>query len=98
MTDSSNHPTVVNLSGEYDIGRRDELDNLLDRYGDVDPLVFNLAGVDRFDTSALRSLMRFQRARQEAGKAPFVLRSASERVRQFFELAQVPFRIEDDLA
>lgn len=90
--------TVVELQGEYDITRRDELDNLLDRYGDIDSLAFDLHAVDCMDTSAVRSLVRFQRARKEAGRAPIVLLKPSEEVRQFFEAAQLEhtFEIRED--
>lgn len=66
-------PTIVPLSGEYDLSRSDELDQLLDRYGDAEPLALDLQAVVAFDSSALRSLIRFQQARREAGKAPIVL-------------------------
>lgn len=86
MTEKS---TIVVLSGEYDVRRRDELDHVLDRYGDADQLVFDLSAVDSIDTTALRSLVRFQAARREAGKPPMVLASASPYVRGVLELAQL---------
>lgn len=85
----SNKETVVALDGEYDAARRDELDDLLDRHGDAEPLVFDLTRVERFDTAALRSLVRFQRAREQAGKAPFSLTNLQPRVRDFIRLAQL---------
>ncbi len=91
--------TVVALSGEYDIARRDELDQLLDRFGDADPLVFNVAAVERLDTAVLRSLVRFQRARKEAGKSPLVLAKPTERLREFFRTLDLheTFVIRDEL-
>ena len=81
--------TVVPLSGEYDASRRDELDHLLDRYGDTEDLVFDLHEVARFDSAAIRSLVRFQRARREAGKSPIVLVRPNRTVRDFIEIAQL---------
>lgn len=81
--------TVVELFGEYDITRREELDKLLDRYGDTDPLALDLGGVDAMDTTALRSLVRFQRARKEAGRSPIVLLKPSAPMLQFFEIADI---------
>lgn len=69
--------TVVRLRGAYDASRHDELDEILDRYGDADPLTFDLVEVDRLDSGALRSLERFQRARKEAGRSPFVFTGVS---------------------
>ncbi len=91
--------TVVPLRGEYDSSRRDELDQLLDRYGDADRLVFDLRDVTRFDTSALRSLIRFQRARKEAGKSPIVFAQPTSPVRDFFRAAQLDrtFDIQNEL-
>lgn len=90
--------TIVELRGEYDITRRDELDNLLDRYGDAEALAFDLHDVHAIDSSAIRSLVRFQRARKEAGRAPIVLLKPSAAVRAFFEAAQLQhtFEIRDD--
>lgn len=95
---SVSHPTVVELRGEYDIARREELDKLLDRYGDVEPLAFDLQGVACMDTSALRSLVRFQRARKEAGRTPIVLIKPPAEMRQFIEAAQLDntFEIRDE--
>lgn len=81
--------TVVPLCGDYDASRRDELDQLLDRYGDTDRLFFDLHDVDRFDSSAIRSLVRFQRARKEAGKSPIVFLRPNRSVRDFIELAEL---------
>lgn len=81
--------TVVDLSGEYDITRREELDKILDRYGDAEPLALNLEAVETMDTSAVRSLVRFQRARKEAGRSPVVLLKPSAKVLQFFDIADL---------
>ena len=81
--------TVVALTGEYDAARRDELDGLLDKYGDADPLVLDLTRVERIDTSALRSLVRFQRARREAGKKPPIFQGTTEPVRRFIGIANL---------
>jgi anti-anti-sigma factor len=80
---------VVRLRGEYDASRRDELDALLDRFGDAEPLTFDFDEVDRLDTAALRSLVRFQRARKEAGRSPFVLTRVRDTVRAFFRLTDM---------
>ncbi len=80
---------VVKLQGEYDIARREELDQLLDRYGDMEPLALDLHDVDSIDTVAIRSLVRFQRARKEAGRTPIVLLKPSAAVRVFIEKAQL---------
>ncbi len=94
-----NNTTVITLSGQYDASRRDELDQLLDRYGDAEPLVFDLHDVDQIDTSALRSLVRFQRARKEAGRSPAVIARPTASVREFFTLAQLEnsFNIRDEI-
>lgn len=94
-----NDTTVITLSGHYDASRRDELDQLLDRYGDAEPLAFDLHDVDHFDSSALRSLIRFQRARKEAGRSPVVLVRPTASVRKVFTLAQVEhtFSILDEI-
>jgi anti-anti-sigma factor len=95
----ANITTVVTLNGEYDASRRDELDHLLDRYGDTEELVFDLHEVDRLDSSALRSLVRFQRARKEAGKSPIVLVRPTPAVRDFIEMAELDhtFSVRDSL-
>jgi anti-anti-sigma factor len=80
---------VVELQGEYDLTRREELDQLLDRYGDVEPLAFDMHHVGSIDTSAIRSLVRFQRARREAGKTPIVLIKPSPAVRLVIEKARL---------
>lgn len=94
-----NDTTVITLSGQYDASRRDELDQLLDRFGDAEPLVFDLHDVDHLDTSALRSLVRFQRARKEAGRSPAVIVRPTPSVREFFTLAQLEssFGIRDEI-
>ncbi len=92
-------PTIVCLSGEYDFARRDELDQVLDRYGDADPLVLDLNECERLDTGAVRSLVRFQRARREAGKTPLVLSRPKGRVREFLVIASLSdtFTIRDEV-
>lgn len=87
-------PTVIALQGGYDIARREELDQLLDRYGDAEPLAFDLHDVTSIDTFAVRSLVRFQRARKEAGKTPIVLLKPSASVREFIEAAQLDHTFE----
>jgi anti-anti-sigma factor len=86
------------LQGEYDITRREELDQLLDRYGDMEPLAFDLHEVHSIDTSAIRSLVRFQRARKEAGRTPIVLLKPSTAVRGIIQTAQLDhtFEIRDE--
>lgn len=86
--------TIVELQGEYDITRRDELDSILDRYGDIEPLALDLHAVDRIDSTAVRSLVRFQRARKEAGRAPIVLINPSATVRMFIDKAQLDHTFE----
>ena len=90
--------TVIQLQGEYDIARRDELDQLLDRYGDTDRLAFDLHQVNAMDTSAVRSLVRFQHARREAGRSPIVLLKPSPQLRHFISAANLSstFEIRDD--
>ncbi|MFN2450196.1 MAG: STAS domain-containing protein [Candidatus Baltobacteraceae bacterium] len=90
---------IVRLTGEYDISRRDELDSLLDRFGDAEPLVFDFEAVNGIDTAAMRSLVRFQRARTEAGKTPIVLAHVSARVRDFLAVADLgeTFELRDDI-
>lgn len=92
-------PIVVELSGEYDLARREELDQLLDRYGDSEPLAFDMHGVSTIDTAMVRSLVRFQRARKEAGKTPIVLLKPSAAVRAFITKAELDhtFEIRDDV-
>lgn len=87
--ESVTDPNVVKLQGDYDIARREELDQLLDRYGDMEPLAFDLREVDSIDTSAIRSLVRFQRARKEAGRTPVVLLKPSSVVHAFIQKAQL---------
>jgi anti-anti-sigma regulatory factor len=80
---------VVRLSGEYDASRRDELDAVLDRYGDAEPLTFDFDEVAGLDTSALRSLVRFQRARKEAGRSAPILTRVSGAVMAFFRISEL---------
>lgn len=89
---------IVELQGDYDITRRDELDNVLDRYGDADDLAFDLQAVGTLDSSAVRSLVRFQRARKEAGRPPIVLLKPSRSARRFLEAAELQhtFEIRED--
>lgn len=82
-------PTVISLSGEYDLSRSDELDELLDKHGDDEALQLDLSQVECIDSGSLRSLVRFQRARREAGKSPLTIRRANTRVREFFEIANM---------
>lgn len=91
--------TIVGLEGDYDISRREELDRLLDRYGDAEPLAFNLERVTAIDTSAVRSLVRFQRARKDAGRAPLVLIKPSPAMRHLITTMQLDhtFDVFDDL-
>lgn len=81
--------TVVRLRGEYDASRRDELDAILDRYGDAEPLALDLVDVDSMDTAVLRALVRFQRARKEAGRSPIVLTGLSDRIKSFLRLSEL---------
>lgn len=96
--ESVSDPNVVKLQGDYDLARREELDQLLDRYGDVEPLAFDLREVENIDTAAIRSLVRFQRARKEAGRTPVVLLKPSSVVRAFIHKAQLhnAFEIRED--
>lgn len=95
----ANITTVVTLTGEYTASRRDELDSVLHRYGDVEELVFDLHEVDRFESDALRLLVRIQRARKEAGKSPIVLVRPTPAVRDFIEMAELDhtFTVRDSL-
>ena len=88
---------VVVLQGEYDASRRDELDAELDRFGDAEPLAIDAHAVESLDTSALRSLVRFQRARAAAGKSPAVLLRPSAEMQHFLTVAEVnsAFEIRD---
>ncbi len=90
---------VIELQGDYDLTRREELDQLLDRYGDAEPLALDLRGVASIDTTAVRSLVRFQRARKEAGCTPIVLLKPSPAVRMFIDKAQLDhtFEIREEL-
>ena len=81
--------TVITMRGEYDAARHDELDQLLDRYGDSDPLAIDMHEVEGIDSGALRSLVRFQKARKEAGRSPAVLLQPSAAVISFLDLANV---------
>lgn len=81
--------TIVELQGEYDVARREELDGLLDRYGDAEPLAFDMHDVGSIDTSFIRSLVRFQRARKEAGRTPIVLLKPSSAVRAIIDKTQL---------
>jgi anti-anti-sigma factor len=94
VTDS----TIVKLQGEYDFARREELDQLLDRYGDMEPLAFDLHDVHSIDSAVIRALVRFQRARREAGRSPLVLLKPSAAVRGFIEKVELDhtFEIRDD--
>jgi anti-anti-sigma factor len=87
--DAVTTPIIVELQGEYDVTRREELDHLLDRYGDIEPLAFDMHAVHSVDTSTIRSLVRFQRARKEAGRMPIVLLKPSSAVLRFIEKAQL---------
>jgi anti-anti-sigma regulatory factor len=78
---------VIRLSGDYDASRADELDAAFDRHGDDEPLAIDLEQVGTFDTHAFRSLMRFQRARLEAGRSAIVLLHAPEKLRHFINTA-----------
>ncbi|HKU68540.1 MAG TPA: STAS domain-containing protein [Candidatus Baltobacteraceae bacterium] len=91
-------PTIVKLQGEYDIARREELDQLLDRYGDMEPLALDLRDVRSIDSAAIRALVRFQRARKEAGRTPIVLLKPSPAVRVVIEKVELDhsFEIRDD--
>lgn len=80
---------VVRLTGEYDASRRDELDAMLDRYGDEEPLTFDFDDVDRLDTSALGSLLRFQRARKEAGRSAPVLTGVKDSVMTLLRVSEL---------
>lgn len=81
--------TVVRLRGQYDVARRDELDQTLDRFGDAEPLALDFMDVESMDTSALRALVRFQNARKEAGRSPLVLTGVSDRIKSFFRLSNL---------
>ena len=96
--ESVSDSNVVKLQGDYNIARREELDQLLDRCGDMEPLAFDLREVENIDTAAIRSLVRFQRARKEAGRTPVVLLKPSSVVRDFIRKAQLhnAFEIRED--
>lgn len=78
---------VIRLQGDYDASRADELDAALDRCGDDEPLAIDLQAVESIDTFAFRSLLRFQRARVEAGRSPIVLLHPSQAVRHLLDVA-----------
>jgi anti-anti-sigma regulatory factor len=88
------NPIVVPLEGEYDFSRREELDQLLDRYGDIEPLAFDLQKLSAIDTAVVRSLVRFQRARREAGRTPIVLLNPTQTVRDFIAKAELAHAFE----
>lgn len=63
-------PTIVSLSGEFDIDRQHELRETLEPFYEQPYLIVDLTGVQYVDSSCLCEFMRMRRARSDAGARP----------------------------
>jgi anti-anti-sigma factor len=63
-------PTIVSLTGEFDIERQHELRKTLEPFYVHEYLIIDLTQVDYVDSSCLCEFMRMRRARAEAGARP----------------------------
>lgn len=60
-------PTIVSLSGEFDIDRQHELRQTLEPLYRQQYLILDLTGVQYVDSSCLCEFMRMRQARSDAG-------------------------------
>lgn len=81
--------TRISLQGSCTSARRDELDGLLDRFGDDEPLEIDMHGVKEIDSTTLRALVRFQNARRAAGRSPVVIVQPSTSVRSALRITEL---------
>lgn len=63
-------PTIVSLTGEFDIERQHELRRTLEPFYAQTYLIVDLTEVDYVDSSCLCEFMRMRRARSHAGARP----------------------------
>ena len=61
---------VIELPGEWDIARKDELHALLEAIYDQDDVVIDLSACKYIDSTVLSELMHMHRARAAKGFAP----------------------------
>ncbi|HZY98397.1 MAG TPA: STAS domain-containing protein [Candidatus Baltobacteraceae bacterium] len=63
-------PSIVSLSGEFDIDRQHELRETLEPFYAQPYLIVDLSRVEYVDSSCLCEFMRMRRARSDAGARP----------------------------
>lgn len=63
-------PTIVSLSGEFDVDRQHELRRTLEPLYSQPYLILDLSQVGYVDSSCLCEFMRMRRARSDAGARP----------------------------
>ena len=63
-------PTIVSLSGEFDIERQHELRQTLEPFYTQPYLIVDLTEVEYVDSSCLCEFMRLRSARSDAGTRP----------------------------
>lgn len=82
-------PVVVQLSGEYDLWRRDELEAELKPAESADIAVLDLRDVTYIDSTALTCLVRLKKRMAENGAGELRLVAPQPNVRKILSLTQL---------
>lgn|GEM_PF-1306459 len=86
---AGDEPVLIELSGEYDLARRDELEQQLSSAYTAAIAVIDLRDVTYIDSTALACLIRLKKRMTEHGPAIVQLRSVQPQVFRVFELTQL---------
>lgn len=94
----SEEPVVrVQLSGEYDISRREELEQAFAPAHTACAVVIEMGEVTYLDSTALTCLVRLRKRMLENGDATIRIAGAKPQIRRIFALTQLErvFNLED---
>lgn len=88
---------ALRLTGEYDISRREELEEQLAAAHDADVAVLDLREVPYLDSSALSCFIKLRKRMMERGPGILRIAGANPQVRRIFTLTNLDriFRIEE---
>ena len=91
---------VVELAGEWDIARKDELHALLEAIYDQDDVVIDLTACEYIDSTVLSELVRMRRARDDNGFAPAYIVVQNPRLLKVLSITELDtiFRIVSSFA
>lgn len=97
VADPESGPVKLRLAGEYDISRREELEQLLAPAYGARAAVIDVSDVTYFDSTALTCLIRLRKRMMEGGSANIRIVGAKPQIRRIFTLTNLErvFELED---